>query len=134
MPLLRKPLRVEEAVPYALRELTVVPALVDTELELRALRTLLGLTVTDGIAGTGTAKRAEGELEVEYSGGKPANPWCGSTTPAVCGRSPSSARKPLSASRLLKMSRWLLVLSALAVDGVGGSTFASDGGVACKLV
>lgn len=119
--------------PYVLRELIVVPALVDMELELRALRTLLGLTVIEGIAGTGTAKRAEGALEVEYSRGKPADPWV-STSPAVCGRSPSSARKPLSASRLLKMSRWLLLLSVLAVDGVGESAFSSDCGVACKLV
>lgn len=63
-PPLRNPLSVEDVVPYELRALAAVPALVETVLELRALRTLLDLLRTDGIEGTGTASHDEGPLEL----------------------------------------------------------------------
>jgi hypothetical protein len=55
----RKPLSVEEAVPYALLALTPVPVLVETVLELRALRTLLDLLIADGRTGIGSPERVE---------------------------------------------------------------------------
>jgi hypothetical protein len=55
----RKFLSVEEAVPYALLALPPVPVLVETVLELRALRTLLDLLIADGKTGTGSPERAE---------------------------------------------------------------------------
>lgn len=65
---LRKPRSVDEAVPYVLRALARV--LVETVLELRALRTLLDLLTVDGIGGTGTARREDEVLEPAYSGGR----------------------------------------------------------------
>ena len=52
---LRKPLRVDEATPYALR---VLPAPIEALLEeLRALRTLSAFPTVGGMAGTGRARR-----------------------------------------------------------------------------
>jgi hypothetical protein len=50
--------------------LRALPALVETVLELRALRTLLALLIAVGMAGTGKARREDEGLEVPYSGGK----------------------------------------------------------------
>lgn len=63
----RKPLSVDDAMPYVLRAL---PALVETVLQLRALRTLLALLIAVGMAGTGKARREDEGLEEPYSGGK----------------------------------------------------------------
>lgn len=57
---LRKPLRVDEATPYALR---VLPALNEAVLEeLRPLRTLSAFLTAGGTAGTGRARREAEEL------------------------------------------------------------------------
>lgn len=75
-PPLRKPRRVDDAAPYVLRELAAVPVLVDTVLELRALRTLLVLLTAEGIAGTGAGNRDDGAPDEAYSEGRTDDECC----------------------------------------------------------